>query len=147
MRSRTWNIFVVLLQLRSLHSTEWDGKDDQEWCRGNGVKGVLGQFPGVVSAFKREGSWGKPWKTSVRTATNNPKYNTILFMLHQTAMESRNKWINKQKMKQILSCLIQPEQVFQCAVVMVLLSNVVTFGKNFCHYLVGKISHSNSVLP
>jgi len=50
-------------------------------------------------------------------------------------------------MKQILNFLTQPEQIFQCAVVMVLFSNVVTPGQNFCHYLVGKVSHSNSVLP
>jgi len=50
-------------------------------------------------------------------------------------------------MEQILNFLNQPEQVFQCAVVMVLFSNVVTSGENFCHYLVGKVSHSNSVLP
>lgn len=50
-------------------------------------------------------------------------------------------------MKQILNFLTQPKQVFQCAVVVVLLSNVVTPGQNFCHHLVGKVSHSNSVLP
>jgi len=100
---------------------------------------VLCQFQGILSTFK-----GK------RLEKNHEKYQTgqpLTIPNTGPGMECGNKRINKIKMKQILNFLTQPEQVFQCAVVMVLFSNVVTPGQNFCHYLVGKVSHSNSVLP
>jgi hypothetical protein len=58
-----------------------------------------------------------------------------------------NQQIEEQINYSILNFLIQPEQIFQGAVVMVLLGNVVTPVQNFRHRLVSKISHSNSVLP
>lgn len=63
---------------------------------------------------------------------------------HNVKWEQKNQQIKNETKSNFLT---QPEQVFQCAVVMVLFSNVVTPCQNFCHHLVGKVSHSNSVLP